>query len=94
MEFSGLETLLIAMGSMVAGIIGTITVMLKCFVTKESCRQRRQSDVVSTDTFRDQLTKLEKTSQTQFRMLRSLVSYMPDLSPEIRSKILNEGNGK
>ena len=94
MVFTGLETMLIALCSMVAGIIGTIIVMLKCFVTKSSCYDKRQKDMVNVDGFRMQLNKLDLTTQIQFRMLRSLVSYMPDLTPEIREKILNEGNGK
>ena len=94
MVFTGLETMLIALCSMVAGIIGTIIVMLKCFVTKSACRDKREKDMVNVDGFRMQLNKLDLTTQIQFRMLRSLVSYMPDLTPETREKILNEGNRK
>ncbi|WP_028575034.1 hypothetical protein [Desulfonatronovibrio hydrogenovorans] len=87
MTFTGLEAILIGLVSMILGVVSTIFVMLRCFVRKDLYKQ-------TVNELHDQLRKLDKTSNIQFKMLRSLVSYMPDLTPEIRSKILNEGNGQ
>lgn len=35
----------------------------------------------------------KKSSQVQYYMLRSLIAHSKDLTPELRAKILNAGNG-
>ncbi len=39
------------------------------------------------------LIQAKKDSNIQFKMLRSIVTYLPDIEPQTRAKILNEGNG-
>jgi hypothetical protein len=84
---------------MLLGVLGAILAMGRMFVTKNMCQQyhdhaallKKQEDVAGQEWRKnmvDQLACLNHKSDVQFKMLRSIVTYM-DIDPTLREKILN-----
>lgn len=99
--YSGLEVILIAGVSALISAIGTILIMLNWFQTRDRCTQNQEKCGLRHIADGDKLEHMAKAiegirtkNNIQFRMIRALVSHMPELSPEVREKILNEGDGK
>ena len=102
--FSGTETALISLLSTGAAVVLTVWKMSKKFVTLEGCKEARagcaqlraQQQVTASqqaDHLQESINDLTISSRIQYKMLRALISHMPNLTAEDRERILNVGNG-
>ena len=104
MEFSALNVILISGGSLTLGAIGTLVMMTRRFVTKESCTKQHAGDIdfvrkdscaaqhkydsKTVEDLAELIEKIQRNTDIQFRMLRAMVAHM-DLTPDQRANILN-----
>lgn len=102
--FSGTETVLISLLSTGGAVVLTVWKMSRKFVTLDGCRETRTSctdiraqqqltTTQQTGHLQDGINDLKKTSHIQYKMLRALISHMPNLTADDRERILNAGNG-
>lgn len=105
MMFSGIETLAI---SIIAAMTSSVLTVFKmtgkyvktteCIATREACGKLHALEnerVEQQDTYlQASIDDLKRSNRIQNNILRALVSHMPNISPEVRSSILNSGNGE
>ena len=88
-SFTGLEVLLISLGSATLGSITTIVSMLRWFPTRKQCESRHEREELIINQVAGSVKKFEQANDNQFRMLRALISHTPDLDARTREQILN-----
>lgn len=79
---TGLETVFVGLGSLVVGVIGTIIVMSRNFVSCAVCAARH-------DTHASDAAKNKADIRLAFEILREIVVRLPGVTESEKARILN-----
>ena len=100
MEFSGLNVFLIAFGTFLLGIFSSfisgskaLERKLSDYVKKSDCESQHRYDLATVEQIARLVSKIERNTRIQFKMLRAIVAYM-ELTPAQKAEILNTESGE
>ena len=94
MEFSGLETLLIAFGVASVTVVATIYGMSRCFISCRECDQRHGGLVEDIQIAGQETRRAREDLRLCFEILREVVVRLPGVSEAEKARILNTRPGK
>ena len=88
MQFTGLETALIAAFSAFTACVGLMIGMSRRFISREECQRQEEAGSVTSRAIKQHLDRMTLNQDMQCRMLRAIVLHM-NLPVEIKNEIMN-----